>query len=239
MAAEGRTAEVVYRNLNSGFGFPTGRSAAFICPYADCGVYAQHYWALITEGAAFINESTRAPRGIAEDPILVTALCESCDREVVFMGGRVIAPLKTDAPPPAPDMPVEVSNDFEEARQIFHLSPRGAAALLRLAIQKLCGALGADQRDINAAIGQLVKAGRVSADLQMALDSVRVIGNEAVHPGVMDLNDDMDTALALFGLVNFIVEKGISEPKRMQAIYSSLPASKRDGIDLRDGRRST
>lgn len=94
---------------------------------------------------------------------------------------------------------------------------------------------GSSQRDINAAVGELVREGKISADLQRALDTVRVIGNEAVHPGVMDLKDDTDTALALFGLVNFIVEMGISEPKRIAAIYASLPPNKLVGIARRDG----
>lgn len=234
MRSEGRTAEVVFRELNEGQGIPVGKSAAFICPYPDCGVFAQHTWALITDGAGYENDHSRWPRSIKTDPLLVTALCESCDREVVFLAGKVIAPTKSDAPGPAPDMPIDVSADFEEARQIFHLSPRGAAALLRLSIQKLCKDLGSTQRDVNAAIGELVREGRISADLQKALDSVRVIGNEAVHPGVMDLRDDSDTALSLFHLVNFIVEKGISEPKRIATIYASLPPTKLASIAERD-----
>lgn len=36
------------------------------------------------------------------------------------------------------------------------------------------------------------------------LYSVRVIGNESVHPGTLDFKDDRDTANKLFRLVNFI-----------------------------------
>ena len=61
-----------------------------------------------------------------------------------------------------------------------------------------------------------------------------MIGNEAVHPGVLDLRDDKETALALFSLVNFIIEKMISEPKEIDAIYASLPANKIKGIESRD-----
>ena len=57
--------------------------------------------------------------------------------------------------------------------------------------------------------------------LQQALDAVRVIGHAAVHPGEMDLKDDQETAGALFGLVNFIVEKMIAEPKEVERLYMS------------------
>jgi hypothetical protein len=142
--------------------------------------------------------------------------------------------VTSDAPPPNLDMPADVQADFSEAREIYHRSPRSAAALLRLAIQKLCPILGSKEKDINAAIGELFKNGAISATLQQALDSVRVIGNESVHPGTMDIKDDVQTALALFDLVNFVVEKGISEPKKIAAIYQTLPAAKISGIAQRD-----
>lgn len=43
-----------------------------------------------------------------------------------------------------------------------------------------------------------------------------------------------ETAQALFRLVNIIVEKMITEPKVIQAVYDSLPASKLKGIEDRD-----
>lgn len=55
---------------------------------------------------------------------------------------------------------------------------------------------------------------KISPALQQALDSVRVIGNEAVHPGTMDLRDDVFTVLSLFGLVNFIVQKAITDEEK-------------------------
>jgi len=54
--------------------------------------------------------------------------------------------------------------------------------------------------------------------VQQALDIVRVIGNEAVHPGVMDLKDDRETAATLFGLVNAIADQMITHPKTVKAM---------------------
>jgi hypothetical protein len=50
----------------------------------------------------------------------------------------------------------------------------------------------------------------------------------------MDLKDDRETALALFRIVNLIVETEITEPKRLNALYASLPKSKIQGIERRD-----
>lgn len=166
------------------------------------------------------------------------ARCSACEGESVFADGRVIYPDTVDAPIAADDMPDDILPDFQEARRIYAISPRGAAALLRLVIQKLCPLIGATSKDINGAIGELVAKGTIPPAVQQALDSVRVIGNEAVHPGTMDLKDDHETAKSLFGLINFIVEKAIKEPKQIAEIYSGLPANKLAGIAQRDAKNA-
>lgn len=141
----------------------------------------------------------------------------------------------SDAPKPVEDMPASLVLDFEEARTIYQLSPRGAAALLRLALEKLlCVELATGAKSIDAAIALLVGQSRLDPDLQRAADALRVIGNEAVHPGTMDLKDDQATAYALFQMVNYVVERTISYPKRAQALFSSLPQAKIEGIEARD-----
>ncbi|MDE0609395.1 MAG: DUF4145 domain-containing protein [Anaerolineaceae bacterium] len=152
--------------------------------------------------------------------------------------GRLIFPRVFAAPPPSDDMPDEIKVDYLEARNIVRASPRGAAALLRLCIQKLMPILGEKGDNLNDNIRSLVETG-LRPEIQMALDSVRVIGNEAVHPGVLDLKDDEDTALAMFGLINLIVEHAITAKKRAEAAYGLLPQSKRDAIAKRDGKQTT
>jgi len=127
--------------------------------------------------------------------------------------------------------------DFEEAREIVDASPRGAAALLRLCTQKLCRYLGEKGKNLDEEIGNLVKKG-LNPLIQQSLDVVRVIGNEAVHPGVIDLNDDRDTAIQLFTLVNSIAEQMISHPKAVRAMYDKLPEAKRKAIEQRDGKNT-
>src|SRR5229473_2853992 len=54
-------------------------------------------------------------------------------------------------------------------------------------------------------------------------DIIRVIGNNAVHPGTIDLRDDQATALALFDLLNLIVDEMITRPREIDEIYKRLP----------------
>ena len=70
--------------------------------------------------------------------------------------------------------------------------------------------------------------------MQMAQDVVRVIGNNAVHPGRIDLRDDRPTAESLFRLINLICEKMISEPRHVEAVYAALPEPARKSIERRD-----
>jgi len=134
-------------------------------------------------------------------------------------------------------MPEEIMKDYCEARSICSLSPRGATALLRLAIQKLCMHLGESGKNINTDIGNLVKKG-LPVKIQQALDIVRVTGNNAVHPGEMQLEEDPETADSLFELVNLIVENQISQPKSIKELYEKLPQGPVDAIKKRDGNAS-
>lgn len=210
------------------------RSTPFVCPYADCGVYAQHHWGEVWSLGIDLGSNVTSGRQVASNSDVCLAQCEACEREVIFNGGAMIWPRTSTAPRPSPDMPNDIASDFQEARLIHDHSPRGAAALLRLALQKLLPHIGATDSNINAGIAELVAAGTIPHRVQQALDSVRVIGNEAVHPGEFDLRDDPATVLTLFNLLNFIVEKAISEPKEIDAIYGGLPPSKLRGIEDRD-----
>ncbi len=148
----------------------------------------------------------------------------------------MVYPLTSNAPLPNPDLPSDIAGDFDEARTIVMLSPKGAAALLRLCIQKLCVELGEPGKNINDDIKALVKNG-LPVKVQQALDIVRVVGNNAVHPGQIDLDDDPVIASQLFGLVNLITEIMISQPKHVAQLYQNVvPQSQRDAIDKRDSK---
>lgn len=161
--------------------------------------------------------------------------CFNCNDVTVWIGSALAWPLRGDAPMPNGDLPEGVRLDFEEAGRILNLSPPGAAALLRLSIQKLCKDLGEKGKNIDDDIAALVKKG-LDVRVQQALDVVRVIGNQAVHPGQIDLRDDRSTAEKLFGLVNPITEIMITQPKHITAMFDGLPEGARKAIERRDNK---
>ena len=162
--------------------------------------------------------------------------CDLCKSFCLWEKDERIYPTSNNAPLPNPDIPEDVKEDFLEARNIVELSPRSSSALLRLALQKLLKHLECKGEDINYDIGQLVKKG-LPLEIQKSLDIVRVIGNESVHPGTLDLKDDKETAMALFSLLNLIVINRITQPKEIDALYGKLPPTKLKGIKDRDKKK--
>lgn len=202
---------------------------AFNC--VRCHVYTHQFW-------SFLRSSSRSDGfGSAQQiDTFRVSICSRCGQPTIWhTNGKIIFPNNSIAEPPNQDLPPDVQQDYEEARSIANHSPRGAAALLRLAVQKLCKHLGQPGENINKDIKALVAAG-LPPKVQQALDSVRVIGNDCVHPGSLDLRDDVETVNKLFKLVNIIAAKMITEPKEIDEIYNSLPQSKIDAINERDSK---
>ena len=194
----------------------------FHCP--QCGVYAHQYWS-----TTYYQESP----GFGKIPDTDISACSHCHRLSIWHLEKLIYPNIGGVPFPNADLPPEIIEDYNEARDIINQSPRGASALLRLAIQKLCVYLGQSGKNINSDIAALVKSG-LPVKIQQALDYVRVIGNNSVHPGQIDLKDNHDVALNLFDLTNIIAEVMITQPKEIEKLYSSLPDEQKEAINKRD-----
>lgn len=203
---------------------PKRGSSSFTCPH--CGVLARQYAYSVTDG------SLGGSNQYSSNDWLSSSVCEHCGKATLWNGVTMIYPNRGNAPQPNQDMPTDVLTDYEEAARISNQSPKAAAALLRLAIQRLCVHLGGDGKNINADIGNLVKNG-LPPIVQKSLDVVRVIGNNAVHPGQID-TDSAEIVGHLFHLVNLITETMISTPARVDALYANLPKGALDGIVKRD-----
>lgn len=193
------------------------------------------YFEKMNSGLVFLEQNEQGIYLNKKINNLFLSQCYNCKKFAIWVHDQLVHPTAMVGPSPNPDLPSDVLQDYEEAGSIVGQSPRGAAALLRLAIQKLCVVLGEKGERIDDDIASLVKKG-LNPMVQKALDAVRVIGNEAVHPGTLDLKDDRDTATKLFKLVNIISEQMISNPKHVDELYGKLPESKREAIEKRDGK---
>jgi hypothetical protein len=149
---------------------------------------------------------------------------------------KLVDPASAPVEPPHPDLPNECQREYNEASSVFNHSPRASAALIRLALQELMPAVGGAGKNINDDIRTLVSKG-LPVMVQQALDVCRVVGNNAVHPGEIQLNDTPEIAQSLFRLINIIVEEMITKPKEIEKIYAALPQGARDAITKRDAPR--
>ncbi|MFZ2193484.1 MAG: DUF4145 domain-containing protein [Candidatus Moraniibacteriota bacterium] len=203
---------------------PEFKNTSFNCPF--CNAFAKQSWYdlyYLLSGYRNIDDGN-------------VCFCSHCGMYSIWYNGSMIYPNFAGIESPNQDLDEDIQKDYQEAAEILQKSPRGATALLRLSIQKLCIQLGEKGKDINTDIGNLVKKG-LPAKVQESLDALRVIGNEAVHPGEMDLRDDTEIASSLFRLVNFIAEKMITEPREIEEIYNKIPESKKEQISQRDGNK--
>jgi hypothetical protein len=144
---------------------------------------------------------------------------EELDRKVVFPAVRL-------APQPVAGMPEEIARQFQEAAEVLPVSPPASAALLRLALERLCLHLGLPGKDLQERIGALVKKG-LQPELEQGLEVVRVRGAHAVQAGQLDLRDDQQICLTLFTLLNLLVEELISIPTQMKRLQELLPEDMR------------
>lgn len=171
--------------------------------------------------------------------------CYHCEQDSIWdfinsnMKPKVLWPRCLYHIKPNEDMPEDIKVDFEEARQIANDSPRAAAALLRLCLQKLLVHIGGPGKTIDKDIATLVKEGVLPAHLQKACDTLRVLGNNAVHPDKigLDLNDNREIVKALFKLVNMLVQEKISNMKEIDELYDLIPENLQKSIEARDSKK--
>ncbi len=212
---------------------PILKQKSFHCPL--CGVLAEQTWTKSVSGNYLKTQPNR--QQVHENFHLTNfsaAKCSHCEDFSIWLNDKMVYPLSGSVEMANPDLPEDIKNDYNEAKDIVNISPRGSAALLRLAVQKLCLHLGEKGYNINEDIKNLVKKG-LPTTMQQALDSVRVVGNNAVHPGTIDIKDNIEIAHALFGFVNIICEMLISQPKKVKEYYEkNIPENIRNIIEKRD-----
>lgn len=209
---------------------PQLNSSSFHCPW--CKVLAHQLWTnLAPKDNGFYIKWISYPS--LRPATLSASYCNHCNRFALWADEKLIIPCSSNIPQPEPDTPENVALIYQEAMSVYPVSPRATAALLRLAVQMLIVHLGGKGNDLNSDIGALVKNG-LPAQVQQALDIVRIIGNNAVHPGVIAFDDTPEISATLFNLINIIVREMITRPKEIDNFYQTLPPNALMQIDKRD-----
>lgn len=218
---------------------------SFKCPH--CGAFSHMQWANLfaltqdDQGNEF-NIQTRVHQ----------ATCASCGQENVWYNNRQVPgwlsfqviprpsndcelsrlfPLQEitnqNIPAYSVDMPDNVKSLYKEAALVFELSPRSAAALIRLALEKLCEHLSVKKKNIKESIEELAKQQVIPLTIAKAADNIRLIGNANVHAGIICDEVIEDINPAIFNYINLIVDYAITKPKEIEEINSLFPETKR------------
>lgn len=200
---------------------PEFQKTDFNCPH--CNVYSAQLWGT---ASAFPNHYGLTVEGYS------FSKCEHCEKWCCWHDEVMIMPPNAPVALPHMLMPESCKKVYEEARSIVSQSPKAAAALIRLALQLLMKEVGEKGKKIDDDIQSLVNKG-LDDHIQAALDYCRVVGNEAVHPGEIQVDDDPSIAHSLFEMINLIVEDRIAKPARVRKFVGNLPEGARKRIEAR------
>lgn len=220
------------RDIMSYYIKPEKLLKSFTCPI--CGTLASMEWdeiLIMYDGNnRFYFDKARNTCGSG---IVRVSTCNACNGYHIWYRDDMIYPVCSEIELPNDNMPEDVREIYLEARNIFKKSPRSSCALLRLGIQMLCDNLVEGNENLNGKIGHLVRDG-LNEKIQRALDIIRVIGNNAVHPGQISVDDNIDVAKALFKLTNIIVDQMITQVGEIDDLYGLLPSGIIESIERRD-----
>ncbi len=226
----------------------------FRCPY--CRVVAQQDWQQLywqdddsSFNDAFIRATLLVDKHITF--FLFTAQCSNCTKASVwraegssdgegaakYVNGRMLFPSKSSTeqlPEGAGDVAVQC---YSEAKSIADKSPRAAAALLRVTIEAVCRqVLGERNGTLAELIEKIGEKHHLSETVLDAMTALRLIGNSAVHPGQIDLeNRDSNTTVnELFMLADYIYEQIIELPRKIQQISASIKKNRSNNINEKE-----
>ena len=167
--------------------------------------------------------------------LLAVSKCRHCYKLSIWIEESLVYPAQITVEDPNDDMPDEVKKLYRESSQVLSISPRAAAALLRLGLQILLGAVGGDGKNINDDIKKIVALG-VEPETQRALDILRVFGNSGAHPGEIKLDEDPGLVHKMYGLMNYVTDRLITQKNQINELFEDLLEGIKNQIESRDGK---
>lgn len=134
------------------------------------------------------------------------ATCISCEKPSLWIHGEMVWP-ELPSIPPSEYMPDDVRAAYMEAQAVISRSPRCSCAMLRLALERLCIHRNGTGNSLRAKVLSL----KLSPEVEKLCDACRLVGNDAVHEGVLfvDDTDTYEVARTLSMFINWITERTI------------------------------
>lgn len=181
------------------------------------------------------------------DPVWSRSLCFACKKSALWTGQKLVFPDPAldeaeSAPKRSEDLSPIVATLYDEAVAVLPHSRRAAAALCRAAMEQLAKQLTPELPPGVKLDGRLVALSKtVSTATLQALNIVRHVGNTALHgekdgdeSAVMYLDeDDSSIAEVFFLAINALADEKITQPRRIQDLYETLPETTRNSFEAK------
>ena len=217
--------------------FPGEKKNAYICPH--CNTMAQQLWVYLNSEETNVGISFReGDFDMYQGENCAISTCVNCKKNLIWVNGEIDMPIKhideEMCPPANFDMPNDVKDIYNQARIVGEDSPVSAVILLRKALELLLkNHLVTEGKNLADRIDFLINSGVLPSNILVGMDMLRVTGNDAVHEEIIDF-DDGETAGVLFYLFNIIIDRTITETKKIEKMHGKLPKGKFINRKLKD-----
>ena len=136
-----------------------------------------------------------------------TKTCAHCGKFSLWVNGDMVWP-ELPAVQPSEYLPETARKAFDEAQKVIGRSPQCACAMLRLSLERLVVHLGGTGRNLRDKVLSL----NLSPNIERLCDACRIVGNDAVHEGLLfvEPDDTYDRAVRLSNFVNWITERTLA-----------------------------
>jgi hypothetical protein len=129
--------------------------------------------------------------------------CHSCNGFALWVGGLLVFPTRIDKTPEL------VEEDVEEAAAILEKFPRGAAALMRVCVQKLVPLLEDNGKALNQRVSSLVRKG-LEMEMQQSMEVLAVLRSDPAQLSQLESQADKETALRFLDSLQAVLERRMS-----------------------------
>lgn len=157
---------------------------------------------------------------IVLDDVYVT-ICDHCHKPTIWLNDnqtlKPVLPSDNQYPSASDKMPQKVKDLYNQAGSIADKSPRAANAMLRSAIEELMYIIMKTQGDLNDMIDRAYNKNIITTHIKKSLHSIRLLGNNALHPNQIRIEDDVDTN-DIFNIINHIVDVTIHHQEVIENI---------------------
>lgn len=206
----------------------------FCCPYCNVNSSITKY-DLITDNNGFFQNNASFPSNS-----YYLSVCNTCEKELLWIRNidddsySIIYPNISISIMPNEDLPPNVIELFNEAKDVLNASPRSSCVLLRIALEKYLYSLGYEG-SLNKMIHEIIDSGDIPPKIAMSLDIIRLVGNDNAH-SIREINnsDTKEMAIKLFKLINLVAQYLVTDVKEVKKTFNNMPENKKSSIKDRD-----